>query len=229
MKTILVADDNPDLRLLLKNQLIQAGYTVRLAEDGLVAETIACNEPVDLAILDVMMPKKDGFAVTKAIRCVKQDLPILILTAKSAIFDKQQGYDAGADDYLTKPFDIRELTFKLKALFRRYGQMTQALIQVGDLTLDTNNYSLRQADAELFLPRKEFEILALLANRPNQIFDREQIIEQIWGPDYQGTDRTVDVHIKRLRTHLAHNKTVSIKTVRGVGYRLEVLTNDIQA
>lgn len=223
MKTILIADDNSDLRLLLKNQLRQAGYTVRLAKDGAEAEAIALKEPIDLAILDVMMPKKDGFEVTKAIRTLTQTIPILILTAKSDIFDKQQGYDAGADDYLTKPFDVRELEFKLKALFRRYGQATQALIQVGDLTLDTNNYSLRQGENELFLPLKEFEILTLLANHPNQIFERETIIAQVWGMDYEGTDRTVDVHIKRLRAHLDRNQTVAIKTVRGLGYRLEVL------
>lgn len=221
MNTILVADDNLDLLNLVKTQLIQANYLVLTAEDGVQAEKIALEKTIDFAILDVMMPKKDGFEVTQAIRSVK-NIPILILTAKSDIFDKQQGYTAGADDYLTKPFDIRELQFKIQALLRRYGQVTTATIQVGDLTLDLNNYSLQRDSTELFLPRKEFEILLLFAKRPNQIFDRESMITQIWGADYEGSDRTIDVHIKRLRAHLAEDATVQIKTVRGVGYRLEV-------
>ncbi|MFD1672026.1 response regulator transcription factor [Agrilactobacillus yilanensis] len=221
MKTILIADDNPDLLQLVDTQLNAAGYRTKTARDGQEAETLALTQPIDLAILDVMMPKKDGFAVTEAIRQAK-NIPILILTAKSDIFDKQQGYTAGADDYLTKPFDIRELQFKIQALFRRYAPTNTAIIQVGDLLLDTNNYSLQQGLQELFLPRKEFEILALLARHPNQIFDRESILLQVWGPDYTGTDRTIDVHIKRLRDHLIQDETTAITTVRGLGYRLEV-------
>lgn len=221
MKTILIADDNPDLLQLVDTQLSAAGYRTKTARDGQEAETLALTQPIDLAILDVMMPKKDGFAVTEAIRQAK-NIPILILTAKSDIFDKQQGYTAGADDYLTKPFDIRELQFKIQALFRRYAPTNTAIIQVGDLLLDTNNYSLQQGRQELFLPRKEFEILALLARHPNQIFDRESILLQVWGPDYTGTDRTIDVHIKRLRDHLIQDETTAITTVRGLGYRLEV-------
>lgn len=221
MKTILIADDNPDLLQLVDTQLSAAGYRTKTARDGQEAETLALTQPIDIAILDVMMPKKDGFAVTEAIRQAK-NIPILILTAKSDIFDKQQGYTAGADDYLTKPFDIRELQFKIQALFRRYAPTNTAIIQVGDLLLDTNNYSLQQGRQELFLPRKEFEILALLARHPNQIFDRESILLQVWGPDYTGTDRTIDVHIKRLRDHLIQDETTAITTVRGLGYRLEV-------
>ncbi|MCD2255887.1 response regulator transcription factor [Lactobacillus sp. CC-MHH1034] len=222
MRTILIADDNADLRLLVKKQLSEQGYTVLTANDGAQAVQVGTQEPIDMAILDVMMPKKDGFAVTKVIRTQKKELPILILTAKSDIFDKQQGYEAGADDYLTKPFDIRELLFKMQALFRRYQGDTQTKLTVGDLVLDINNYSLTKGDQELFLPRKEFEVLESLAQHPNQIFNRDQLLTNIWGADYEGSDRTVDVHIKRLRDHLADDQTVRIVTVRGLGYRLEV-------
>ncbi|WP_416353463.1 response regulator transcription factor [Agrilactobacillus fermenti] len=222
MRTILIADDNADLRLLVKRQLSEQGYTILTANDGAQAVQVGTQKPIDMAILDVMMPKKDGFAVTKAIRTQKKELPILILTAKSDIFDKQQGYEAGADDYLTKPFDIRELLFKMQALFRRYQGDTQTKLTVGDLILDSNNYSLTKGDQELFLPRKEFEVLESLAQHPNQIFNRDQLLTNIWGADYEGSDRTVDVHIKRLRDHLADDQTVRIVTVRGLGYRLEV-------
>lgn len=223
MQTVLIADDNPDLQLLVRTQLIDQNYLVQTADDGAQAIQIALSQNIDLAILDIMMPKKDGFAVTKAIRA-KKDIPILILTAKSDIFDKQKGYEAGADDYLTKPFDIRELVFKMRALFRRYNQNTNPIITAGALQLDQNNYSVRRDDQELFLPRKEFEILATLAQHPNQIFSRDNLILQLWGPDYEGSDRTVDVHIKRLRAHLAQQQSVVIKTVRGLGYRLEILS-----
>ncbi|ANK60393.1 response regulator transcription factor [Loigolactobacillus backii] len=221
MQQILIADDNTDLRRLVRNQLAAAGFDTIEASDGQQAVTLAEQYDVVLVILDIMMPKLDGVAACAAIKRAK-DLPVIMLTAKSDIFDKQKGFAAGCDDYLTKPFDERELLFRVQALLRRYHNLLANVIEIGKIRLSRQQYSLEVAGEELYLPLKEFELLYQLAARPQQIFPRETLIQHIWGTDYDGSDRTVDVHIKRLRSHLPANSGIEIKTMRGVGYSLEV-------
>lgn len=219
MKTILIADDDASIRQML-HHFLQQNYHILVAKDGAEALQLAENNELSFAILDVMMPKYTGYQVCQKIRETK-NIPIILLTAKGEIVDKEQGFLAGTDDYITKPFELRELQFRMDALFRRYQIPNQSLIEVGNLTIDTKNYLVHLGEKELYLPLKEFQVLLKLASYPKKIFTREELIESIWGIDYEGNDRTVDVHIKRLREHLTHESTVGIATVRGLGYRLE--------
>jgi DNA-binding response OmpR family regulator len=178
----------------------------------------ACN----LAVVDVMMPYMDGYALTKEIR-TQYDIPVILLTAKSEIEDKERGFQAGTDDYLVKPFEPKELIFRIKALLRRYDhQQDESMLRIGGTTINKKSYEVQIGKRTLLLPLKEFELLYYLVSNPKQVFSREHLIEQIWGLDYEGDARTVDVHIKRLRERFSNvTEDFQIKTVRGVGYFLE--------
>ncbi|MGO3374638.1 response regulator transcription factor [Brochothrix thermosphacta] len=222
MKTILIADDDKNIRELVKYPLIAEGYHICEAADGEAALRIIQQQQIDLAILDVMMPYIDGYEVAEAIR-VDNDIPIIMLTAKGELADKAKGFNAGIDDYMTKPFAPEELQFRIQALFRRYDVSNKTLLTVGQLVIDRKTYKVSKGTKDIFLPLKEFELIYELASQPERIFTREDLITRIWGADYEGNDRTVDVHIKRLREHLGEGSNVVIKTVRGVGYTLEVI------
>nr|WP_154984106.1 response regulator transcription factor [Paenibacillus xylanexedens] len=223
MATILVADDDANIRELVCLFLRNDGFDTLEAVDGEQALSLYKKQPVDLVVLDIMMPVMDGWALCKELRQLNADLPLLMLTARGETWEKVKGFELGTDDYLTKPFDPLELTVRVKALLKRYKIGSTHMIQFGEVTLDRQSYKVILGTESLTLPLKEFELLYKLAGTPGQVYTREQLIDQIWGLDYTGDDRTVDVHIKRLRERFATTPDFQIETVRGLGYRLEVM------
>ena len=224
MTKILVADDDPNILKFITINLTDAGFEIIGATDGRDALRKLENEVCQLAVVDIMMPYMDGLSLIKEMRKTL-DIPIIILTAKGQIDDKEKGFEAGTDDYLVKPFEAKELLFRIEALLRRYNIDTdKQVIQIGDVHIDIDKYVVTVNKKTLKLPLKEFELLQALATHPDQVFTREQLIDSIWGIDFEGDNRTVDVHIKRLRTRF-NNLTDAIKftTVRGVGYTLETM------
>ncbi|MBO0601627.1 response regulator transcription factor [Sporosarcina sp. E16_3] len=222
MMKILVVDDDPNILELVNIQLTQAGYTVLKASDGFEALKILEEELPDLAVVDVMMPGMDGYTLTKMLRA-EADIPVLLLTAKGQLEDKEKGFLAGSDDYVVKPFEPRELLFRINAILRRYDKAVDVFIQAGPLKINRQSYEVSVGKKVLLLPLKEFELLSVLASRSNYVFTREILIERVWGYDYEGDEQTLNVHIKRIRDKLAKlTGEVTILTVRGVGYKLEV-------
>lgn len=221
MLTILIVDDDVHIRELLRLYLRKEGYIVLEAEDGRDAVDVLEKERVHLAVVDIMMPHMDGYELCQEIRSF-YDIPVIMLTAKGTITDKEKAYDVGTDDYVVKPFEPREVLFRIKALLRRYQMINEELIHIGNTTINRKNYEIQSMGKHIIPPLKEFELLAQLASFPNQIFTREQLIELVWGSDFEGNDRTVDVHIKRLRERFNEQKDFRIRTVRGLGYMLEV-------
>ncbi|MEC0180530.1 response regulator transcription factor [Paenibacillus peoriae] len=222
MPTILVADDDANIRELVCLFLRNDGFATAEAADGKEALAIYASTPVDLVILDIMMPVMDGWALCKELRRANPDLPLLMLTARSETWEKVQGFQLGTDDYLTKPFDPLELMARVKTLLKRYRMGSTQTIRLGNVILDRQTYKVLRGTESLTLPLKEFELLYKLAGIPGQVYTREQLIDQVWGINYAGDDRTIDVHIKRLRERFAATSDFRIETVRGLGYRLEV-------
>jgi two-component system OmpR family response regulator len=222
MTNILMVDDDLNILKLVDIQLSKQGYQVFQAKNGMEALEILKEQTCHLAVVDVMMPYMDGYALTKEIRAL-YDIPVILLTAKSEIEDKERGFQAGTDDYLVKPFEPKELIFRIKALLRRYDhQQDESMLRIGGTTINKKSYEVQIGKRTLLLPLKEFELLCYLVSNPKQVFSREHLIEQIWGLDYEGDERTVDVHIKRLRERFSNvTDDFQIKTVRGVGYFLE--------
>lgn len=222
MRKILVVDDDKNILELVSIHLTQSGYQVIKARNGLEALEIMQNQFPDLAIVDVMMPGIDGFELTKKIRD-DQEMPVLIMTSKGELEDKEQGFLAGSDDYIVKPFEPKELLFRIAAILRRYNKPADTILQVGSVMINLKKYEVTVGSSTLLMPLKEFELLALLASKPNQVFQRAVIMENIWGFDYEGDEQTLNTHIKRIRERLAKiSGDVEIVTVRGVGYKLEV-------
>ncbi|KQL53025.1 heme transporter CcmC [Heyndrickxia shackletonii] len=222
MTTILIVDDDPNILKLVSVHLTEVGYKVFKAENGNEALEVLEKEKCDLAVVDVMMPYMDGYSLTKEIREL-YDIPIILLTAKNQIEDKEQGFQSGTDDYLVKPFEPKELLFRIKALLRRYDkQPADSIITIGNTTLNKKSYEVHIGNRTILLPLKEFELLYFLMSQPKQVFTRDHLIEHIWGLDFEGDERTVDVHIKRLRERFSKlTDDFQIKTVRGIGYLLE--------
>lgn len=223
MKTnILIADDDPHILELLRFYLRRERYEVYEAADGGEALRLLESEEIRLAVVDIMMPVKDGLALCREIRD-HYDIPVILLTARGELEDKEKGFLAGTDDYLVKPFEPKELLFRVKALLRRYQSVSSETIRLNETVIDRKSYEVRVAGEAVQLPLKEFELLAHLASFPNRTFTRLQLIDAIWGADYDGDNRTVDVHIKRLRERfLDKSRDFAIVTVRGLGYKLEV-------
>lgn len=221
LKNILIVDDDRNIRNLVSVYLKDAGFTVSKAKDGQEALNILEEKHCDMAIVDIMMPVVDGYELTKDIR-EYYDIPVILLTAKGQIEDKEKGFRSGTDDYLVKPFEPKELIFRVKALFRRYEKNIDSIITLGSTTINKRSYEVEIADQSFILPLKEFEVLFYLASYPSQAFSREHLVERIWGFDYEGDERTVDVHIQRLRKRFSKiTEDFKIKTIRGVGYALE--------
>lgn len=221
---ILVVDDDSQILDLVTIQLTQAGYTVIQARNGQEALEKLQETIPDLAVVDVMMPGMDGFTLTKKIRS-EVDIPVLLLTAKGELEDKEKGFLAGSDDYVVKPFEPKELLFRIQAILRRYDKALDLLIDAGPLKINRQSYEVSVGKKVLLLPLKEFELLSVLASRLNHVFERDYLIERVWGYDYEGDEQTLNVHIKRLRDKLSKlTKDVKIITVRGVGYKIEVLS-----
>src|SRR5699024_7857494 len=193
---ILIVDDDSNIRELLQFHLQREAYKVYEAEDGESALDMLEVENIHLAIVDVMMPGKNGYEVCKEIR-EYYDIPVIMLTAKGQLVDKEKGFSVGTDDYLVKPFEPQELLFRMKALLRRYQMTNPEDVTFGDVVINMKSYEVKVAGSTMLLPLKEFQLLAQLASHPGRIFTREQLIEFIWGIDFEGDERTVDVHIKR--------------------------------
>ncbi|UKK96283.1 response regulator transcription factor [Brevibacillus brevis] len=220
--TILIADDDPHVRELLRFYLAKEGYNVLACVDGNEASQLLEQESVQLAIVDVMMPGKNGWELCREIREF-YDLPVIMLTAKGEVRDKEKGFLAGTDDYLTKPFEPTELLYRIKALLRRYQMVSKQIIVINDTVIDRISHVVKVKEELIHLPLKEFELLAQLASFPDRIFTRDQLLELVWGSDTESDSRTIDVHIKRLREKFTEKTNdFVISTVRGLGYKLEV-------
>ena len=225
MNKILVVDDDQNICELLTLYLEKEGYTVVCANDGLEALEVFKDENPDLIILDIMLPGMDGKDVCKQIKR-KDDVPILMLSAKAETFDKVLCLELGADDYVVKPFEAKELVARVKAIIRRAkgNQSGYSDLKYTDLVISKNTYTVLLKDKQIELPLKEFELLFLMASNPNSVFTRDMLLEKIWGFDFFGDSRTVDVHIKRLREKInLPDVNWQLKTVWGVGDKFEVL------
>ncbi|MDO4733237.1 MAG: response regulator transcription factor [Bacillota bacterium] len=219
MLKVLVAEDNADLRQLMKIHLNRAGYMVLEAGDGLEALDILAEKQVHLLIVDVMMPNMDGCELTASLRSANIDIPVLMLTAKGTLEDKRAGFLAGSDDYLVKPVDMDEMLLHVGALLRRSHISQEKEMVIGATILNEDRLSVSCDGQEIFLRRKEFQLLFLLLSYSGRIFTRQMLMDEIWGYDSETDQRTVDVHVKRLREKFNENKDFSIQTVRGLGYK----------
>ncbi len=224
---ILVIDDDPNISDLLKMYFENEGYDVKLASDGMEGLNYFKIFEPDLVLLDIMMPKKDGWQVCREIREISSK-PIIMVTAKSEVFDKVLGLELGADDFVVKPFDIKELSARIKAVLRRCqthaGQTEEEVIKFENIEISLQKYELKLRGKSVDIPPKELELLYFLSSNYNRVFTRDQLLDKVWGFDYLGDSRTVDVHVKRLREKLegVSDKWV-LKTVWGVGYKFELL------
>jgi two-component system alkaline phosphatase synthesis response regulator PhoP len=219
MKNILIVDDEPDIRAILRYNLEKEGFSITEAVDGNDALD-KLSKDLDLAILDIMMPGKDGYDVCRKIREQGNTLPIVFLTAMDREFDELKGLEVGADDYVRKPFSPKMLIARINAIFRRIDQINSkgTNISFGELEINTSTYIAQLDGEELHLPRKEFELLAFFMSQPNIIFNRDELLGRIWEEDVFVVDRTIDVHINRIRSKLGPCKNW-IETVKGIGYR----------
>ena len=218
---IIVADDEPRIRELISDLLSHAGYEVLEADDGTVAiELLKANPTISAVILDVMMPEMDGWEACRKMREFSS-VPVLMLTARSEEFDELMGFESGADDYVTKPFSTAVLLKRIEALLKRSGAAKTANIKQG-LFVDADAYTAYLDGEQLELTVKEFEILKILASGSGRVFTRSQLLDLVWNYDYEGDVRTVDSHVARLRTKLGAYGNAHLKTVYGIGYKLEL-------
>ena len=224
-QTVLVVDDDPNIAQLVKLYLEKEGYEVAVESRGDEAVAAFQKNPPSLMLLDIMLPGMDGWQVCRAIRQTS-NIPIIMLSAKDETFDKVLGLELGADDYITKPFEGKELVARVKAVLRRSAptEPEKDTLSFPGLTISLEKYEVHYQGKLLEMPPKELELLYFLASHKNRVFTREQLLEQVWGFDFFGDSRTVDVHIKRLREKLVGSETLGwqIKTVWGVGYKFEV-------
>ncbi len=223
---VLVADDDKNICELLRLYLEKEGYTVVIANDGEEAVTRFALESPDIVLLDVMMPKLDGWQVCRELR-KRSDCPIIMITAKGETFDKVLGLELGSDDYVVKPFDTKEIIARIKAVLRRTGKSSSESdpkeVSYDKLVVNMTKYELKVDGRIVDTPPKELELLFHLASNPNRVYTRDQLLDEVWGFEYYGDSRTVDVHIKRLREKLEGvSDKWTLKTVWGVGYKFEV-------
>ncbi|MFC7356436.1 response regulator transcription factor [Jejudonia soesokkakensis] len=220
---ILLVDDEPDILEIVGYNLTSEGYNVFTAENGLEAISKAKKHNPHLIILDVMMPKMDGIEACEKLRKIPElsETVITFLTARGEDYSQVAGFEAGADDYITKPIKPKVLLSKVKALLRRFKESTEeeSLIKIGKLTINREEYKIINGKEELILPRKEFELLSLLASKPGKVFKREDILDKVWGNEVVVGGRTIDVHIRKLREKIGDKK---FKTVKGVGYKFVI-------
>ncbi|MDO5780243.1 MAG: response regulator transcription factor [Clostridium sp.] len=223
LEKVLIVDDDVHINELIDMYLKSGGYSTKKCFNGNDACNIVTSEDIGLVILDVMLPGKDGIEVLKYIR-KSSDVPVIMLTAKGEVFDKVLALELGADDYMVKPFDPKELLARVKAVTRRYTVDNQAkdVIKYSDLTIDIGGYEVTYKGSTVKLAPKELELLHFMASNPNKVFTREQLMYEVWGYDYPGDSRTVDVHIKRLREKVKGGENWELQTVWGVGYKFEV-------
>ena len=227
-KKILIVDDDTNICELLRLYLEKDGFDTIIANDGEAAIVKFNLEDPDLILLDIMLPKLDGWQVSRTIRKTS-NVPIIMITAKGETFDKILGLDLGADDYVTKPFDSKEVVARVKAVLRRAGgsdETAEKIVKFDKLTINLTNYELIVDGKQVDTPPKELELIYHLASNPNRVYSRDQLLDEVWGFEYYGDSRTVDVHIKRLREKLEGvSDKWSIKTVWSVGYKFELKQN----
>lgn len=225
---ILIVDDDTNISELISLYLTKECFETRTVEDGESALSAFRTFSPDLILLDLMLPGMDGYQVCREIRKTS-NVPIIMLSAKGEVFDKVLGLELGADDYIIKPFDSKELVARVKAVLRRYkplpsdSHLSQAgdIAEFPDLVINLTNYSVTYKGRNIEMPPKEIELLYFLSSSPNQVFTREQLLDHIWGYDYIGDTRTVDVHIKRIREKISDHEAWAITTVWGIGYKFE--------
>ncbi|OPJ61084.1 response regulator transcription factor [Clostridium oryzae] len=220
---ILVVDDDVNISEVIKMYLESSGYSTKVCNDGKDVQQAFIEYKPDLVLLDIMLPHIDGIDILKWVRKESQ-VPVIMLTAKGETFDKVLGLELGADDYIVKPFEPKELVARVKAVLRRSNSESigKEILKFQDITIDVNSYNVIYKSEEIKMPPKEFELLYFLANNKNRVFTREQLLCEVWGYDYPGDSRTVDVHVKRLREKLQGGPNWQIETVWGVGYKFEV-------
>jgi DNA-binding response OmpR family regulator len=219
MINILVVEDNTDMRELICTVLSDSGYVVTPASDGLEALELLDKSHIDLIIADIMMPNVDGYELTQSLRDANYNMPILIVTAKDQFSDMQKGFLVGADDYMIKPINVKELVLRVEALLRRAKISNEKKIIVGSTVLKHDELTVTIKGKETILPKKEFFLLYKLLSYPNKIFTRQQLMDEIWGMDSDTDERTVNTHINRLRDKLSDCNDFEIVTVRGLGYK----------
>jgi two-component system alkaline phosphatase synthesis response regulator PhoP len=223
MQKILIIEDEPNIRELVVYNLNQNGYQGMEAEDGLAGISMVRSEHPDLILLDVMLPGKNGYDICKELRAEGLKTPIIMLTAKNEEIDKVLGLEFGADDYISKPFGIRELMARIKAVLRRYENNTeQEGTRIGDLVINTESHEVKLGGKTLELTLKEFDLLRVLAENRGRVMTRDQLLDKVWGFEYIGETRTVDVHVRYLRKKLGDedNEGKYIQTIRGMGYKM---------
>lgn len=222
MFKVLVVEDDKNLRKLIITCLKKEKYQTYEATNGLEALDIMDKNYINLIVTDIMMPKMDGYELVKELREASYNIPILLITAKSNLEDKKEGFSLGADDYMVKPIDIEELPLRVKALLKRCNETNEKKIKLGDLVLDYNQLSVTKNENSYQLAQKEFYLLYKLMSTPNTIFTRQELIEEIWGLENESDYRTIDVHIKRIREKLRDTNEFEIETIRGIGYKLVI-------
>lgn len=221
MINLLIVEDDKNLRRLMEVFLKENGFEVFLAEDGEKAVEIFYDYHIDLVLCDIMMPKVNGYNLVKELKKFNYDLPIIMVTAKESFEDKKKGFLIGADDYMVKPIDLDEMLLRINALLRRAKIANEHKLVIGNVMLDYDALTITKGEKIIELTKKEFYLLFKLLSYPKQIFTRQQLIEEIWGMDIESDERTVDVHIKRIREKLSDFDEFKIITVRGLGYKAE--------
>jgi len=221
MLKILVVDDDKNIRRLIEAYLVQAGFEVLSAKNGQEALDIMDQKHLDMVVADIMMPHIDGYELVSDIRHLDDKIPILMITAKDAFEDKKRAFTIGADDYITKPIDLDEMLLRIQALLRRAKISSEQKIDLGDFCINAELRTVTRGGDVLDLPKKEFDLLFKLLSYPKKIFTRRQLMDEIWGMESAADERTVDVHIKRLREKFEGCEEFEIVTVRGLGYKAE--------
>ena len=220
MINILVVEDDINLLNIIRKNLEREGYLVYTAGDGLKGLEVLENNHIDLIVLDLMLPKLDGYEFTKKVRMTEENLPIIMMTAKSLMEDKRIAFLTGVDDYMTKPIEMEELLLRVRALLRRSKIISERKIVIGKVIVDCDAMTVRREDEVTELTQKEFALLYKLLSYPNKIFTRNQLMDEIWGYESNSDDRTIDAHINRLRRKFENYPEFEIKSVRGLGYKV---------
>jgi len=219
MNRILLVEDDERLQQLYQSVLERAGFLVFAVANGTEALKRLESTQVDVIITDIMMPVMDGYELLETLRSSRVETPVLIITAKADFEDKKKGFQLGTDDYMTKPVDVNEMVLRVEALLRRAKINHSHQLNIGQTSLNQETYEVIKQDQAILLPQKEFQLLYKLLSYPNKIFTRQQLMDDIWGLDTNTEERTIDVHIKRLRTRFIENDDFQIMTVRGLGYK----------
>lgn len=222
MNHILIVEDDENLALLYQSTLKKRQFKTVIAQNGTEALDLFDKYTIDLVISDIMMPNMDGFQLIEAVRSAGYQLPFLFITAKDSFEDKKRGFKLGVDDYMVKPIDVNEMLLRVKALLRRAKIVSSQKLIVGATTLNKETLEVSDSDKTEMLPQKEFLVLYKLLSYPNKIFTRQQLMDEIWGMASDSDERTIDVHIKRLRNRLESNADFSIETIRGLGYKVVI-------